>query len=229
MTTKEAALSFAKKGWHVIPVHSVRDNGFCSCGAAWDYSIEPKHAIGKHPYHGEKGHRESSDNEMQILTWWMQWPDANLAVVTGEKSGLIVVDVDKKSGGLDSLKKLFDQFEKFPPTPTVHSGGGGLHFYFQHPGFEVRGRRGMVPGIDVMADGGRIVAPPSKHKNGSLYTWDKEFSDEIPVAKIPKWLLDMILSKQSKRRKESKEEGPEEKEVRISFPRVIKNQRFGFR
>lgn len=225
MKTRDAALKFASKGWHVIPVHSVRDNGFCSCGAVWDYSTEPKHAIGKHPYTGQDGHRTASDDEMQIHTWWMLWPDCNVSIATGAKSNLIVVDVDKKNGGLESLKLLFP--DGLPKTPTVHSGGGGLHLYFKHPGFEVRGRRDMLPGIDVMADGGRIVAPPSSHKSGERYKWDEKLNEDFALADVPSDLLTRILSKQSKRKRPDTQEQEQQTDkfvpAKIS---IIRNRRF---
>lgn len=201
MTPLEAAHRYANRGWVVIPVHSITDRGFCSCGATSDYSSNPKHAMGKHPYHGQLGHREGTSNHTQIDTWWMQWPHANVSIVTGARSKLIVLDIDKKNGGLESLERLEKQHGKLPDTPTVHSGGGGKHFYFSHPGYEVRGRRGMLPGIDVQADGGRIVAPPSNHKLRTLYSWDEKFHDETPIAKIPTWLLHLILLKQSTRKR----------------------------
>ena len=91
------------------------------------------------------------------------------------------------------------KYGPIPFTPKVISGGGGVHFYFKHPGFEMRGRRGMLPGIDVQADGGRIVAPPSRHKNLSYYKWDLASKNSEPTM-IPFWLKNMIMEKQSKRR-----------------------------
>jgi hypothetical protein len=194
--TLKAALEYAKRGWQVIPVHSVQPNGFCSCGAPGNHTTEPKHNVGKEPY---VSHRHGSSSAMQINTWWLQWPDANVAVVTGSPSDLIVLDVDPRNGGNESLAKLEKLHGKLPKTPLVHSGGGGKHYYFSHPGFEVRGRRGMLPGLDVKADGGEIVAPPSNHLSNVSYEWDKESGFDIKLAKIPDWLLKIILEKQSKR------------------------------
>ncbi len=203
MNSLDAALDYAKRGWAIIPVHSVKENGFCSCGAPGDYTSEPKHAVGKHPYTGIHGHRDASKAEMQIKTWWLMWPEANLAIVTGKHSGLIVLDLDEKNGGYTSLGKLERQHGKLPDTAVVHSGGGGKHYYFKHPGFEVRGRRGMLPGIDIQADGGRIVAPPSNHKSGKRYEWDKKLGPDTELADLPRWLLDKILEKQSTKRLKS--------------------------
>lgn len=224
MSVRDTALRYIRRGWHIIPTHSVQDNGLCECGATSDYSSEPKHAIGKHPHLGVLGHRESSNNEMQVNTWLIQWPNCNISIATGKKSGLIVLDIDKKNGGLDSLHKLWDQHSEFPACPVVHSGGGGFHFYFKHPGFEVRGRRGMMPGVDVMADGGRIVAPPSRHKSGKSYSWDKFLGEEVPLPEVPKWLLEMVLQKQSKRRL-LQVEGPDEEPIHVPM-KVFRNQWF---
>lgn len=201
MTTLEAALAYANRGWSVLPAHSIDDRGYCSCGAPGDYTSVPKHAMGKQPYDGEFGHRSASKDPLQINTWWKIWPKANVSIATGARSGLIVLDIDKKSGGLESLAKLEKTYGKLPHTPTVHSGGGGLHFYFKHPGYEVRGRRGMLPGVDVQADGGRIVAPPSNHKLKTIYRWDENAGENTEIAKIPGWLLHLILLKQSTRKR----------------------------
>ncbi len=191
---------YLERGWHLLPVHGVKNDGSCECGALADYSSEPKHAIGKHPYDGQLGHRTSSIDPLQIYAWRLLYPNANMAIATGAKSNLIVVDLDANKNGFASLHDLEKRFGELPKTPMAHSGGGGRHFYFSHPGFEVRGRRGMLPGIDIQADGGRIVAPPSKHKSGRLYLWDNKQGPDIELAELPRWLLNLILAKQSKRK-----------------------------
>lgn len=84
-------------------------------------------------------------------------PQGLLAIRTGTASGLLVIDIDPAHGGrLDPAIMC--------PTHTVASGGGGWHLYYQHPGTPVRSRpmpdRG---GVDIKADGGYVVAPPSIH------------------------------------------------------------------
>lgn len=194
-TPYEAALSYASRGWLVLPMHSITEDGRCSCGALTDYfdfGNLPKHAMGKHPY-TEHGHKDASKSHAQIHLWWRMYPDANVAIRTGKESGLIVLDLDAKNDGYRSLTWLLNEHGPLPRTPVVQSGGGGKHYYFKHPGFEIRGRRDMRPGIDVMADGGKIVAPPSRHKSGNSYHWDIELNpDTVPLAPLPRWLLYMI-------------------------------------
>ena len=195
MTTLTAAKKYASKGWAVIPVHSVTASNACSCGVLFDLIDNKTHGMGKLPY-TEHRHKDASKDESQIDAWWSQFPDPNVAIATGAVSGFVVLDIDKKNEGLKSLDYLERRYGKLPTTPKVHSGGGGLHFYFKHPGIELRGRRGMLPGIDVQADGGAIVAPPSNHKLGTVYKWDDyQNEDSVPLAPLPHWLLRMIKHK----------------------------------
>jgi len=199
----EAALSYASRGWPVLPMHSINEDGICSCGSPGDYWLgsPTKHAMGKHPY-TERGHKDATKEHSQIYLWWQIWPEANVAIRTGLQSGLVVLDIDAKNKGFSSLSQIEKIKGPLPKTPTVRSGGGGIHLYFKHPGFELRGRREMRPGIDVMADGGKIVAPPSRHKSGNRYLWEEGLSPEVvSLAPLPRWLLTMIQTKNEPRKR----------------------------
>jgi hypothetical protein len=117
-----AALRYARRGWRVIPIYGFRD-GQCACGAMHCDNA------GKHPRtpHGVK---DATTDERRIREWWTEWPNANIAIATGPASGLLVVDVDPRNGGEESLKKLFCG-SPLPSTPTVNTGGGGMHLYFK--------------------------------------------------------------------------------------------------
>ncbi|SHN46439.1 bifunctional DNA primase/polymerase [Cryptosporangium aurantiacum] len=84
-------------------------------------------------------------------------PGGLLAIATGAVSGLVVVDIDPRNGGaLDPALMT--------PTYAVASGGGGWHLYYRHPGGRIPSRRlDGRPGVDIKADGGYVVAPPSIH------------------------------------------------------------------
>jgi putative DNA primase/helicase len=173
MSTVSTAMEYAKRGWFVVPDHGVV-NGGCTCVEG----INCK-SPGKHPRMERdtpEGHfrGEGTTNAEQIKEWWTRWPNSNLAIVCGAKSNLVVVDVDPRNGGLETLEILCGTYGPMALTTlTCQSGGGGLHLYFRHPqrGEKVRNRIGLLPGIDIKADGGRIVAPPSKHRSGGVYEW----------------------------------------------------------
>jgi hypothetical protein len=74
---------------------------------------------------------------------------------------------------------------ELPDTWIVETPGGGLHFYFQHPGDRlVPGIKGWQPGLDVKADGGYVCAPPSIHPNGGEYIWVQK-PTAGPLAPLP--------------------------------------------
>jgi hypothetical protein len=108
-----------------------------------------------------------------ISAWWSRWPDANIGIATGAKSGTIVLDVDVKTGGLESFEELKARIPAWPDTLTARTGSGGLHVYFQTlDGLQVRNSAGrLAPGLDIRGEGGFVVAPPSIHPNGNRYEW----------------------------------------------------------
>jgi hypothetical protein len=131
--------------------------------------------------------RPASDEE--IGTWFRRWPDANLGVVTGAVSNLIVLDIDPAHGGEESLTGIERQYGQLPPTPEAVTGGGGRHLYFRHPGGVVRNRAAMAPGLDLRADGGYVVVPPSLHPSGRHYAWREGLRpDQAVLAPPPSWL-----------------------------------------
>jgi hypothetical protein len=122
-----------------------------------------------------------------VLGWWTRVPLANVGIVAGP-SGLVVLDVDPRNGGDDSLHELERELGALPETVRAETGGGGEHYVFEHPGYELVGV--LADGLDVK-DHGYIVAPPSIHPSGRPYAWDLE-PGEVPVATLPERWLDRL-------------------------------------
>src|SRR5215218_9802246 len=95
----EYALKYAQKGWRVIPLHTPKDNGGCSCNKDCGKNN------GKHP-RTMKGLKDATTDAEKIGFWWKCWPDANIGIVTGPESRFLVLDVGPRSGGDDSLQDL---------------------------------------------------------------------------------------------------------------------------
>jgi len=177
----EAALSFAAKGWPVIPLHTFAD-GMCTCESTTCTSPA------KHPLTA-KGVHDATTDEATIQRWWTEAEIANVGVATG--SGLLVLDIDAKHGGLESLAQLEAEHGSLPATPIVSTGGGGRHYYFGLPdGMAVGNRAGLADGIDIRGDNGYVVAPPSLHASGSRYQWT--IPPDVSLAEPPPWLLEML-------------------------------------
>lgn len=162
-------------GWQVFPAHSIQD-GHCTCRKK-DACGDP----GKHP-RTRHGFKEATKDPATIRKWAETWPDANVAVATGRQSGIIVIDIDGPEG-IESIQATQKQLEKLPAGPTVKTGNG-WHLYFRHPDFEVRSRTGILPGVDIRADGAYVIAPPSLHANGSSYQL-KVAPDKTPPSELP--------------------------------------------
>lgn len=140
------------------------------------------------------GLKDASTDTDQITKWFKKHPDANIGLLTGAKSGLIVVDVDPRNGGDDTLYELEQKFGSLPETWESQTGGGGRHLFFRHPGGHIKGSAGALgPGLDVKADGGYVIAPPSIHESGRPYVWEVDHDPhDTTLADPPDWLIQML-------------------------------------
>jgi len=164
---ERAALGYLAHGWSVVP-------------------IEPR---GKRPLVRWEEFQRRAPSEAELAAWFARWTDANVGIVTGRVSGLVVVDVDPRHGGEEALAALEREHGPLPRSVEAETGGGGRHLYLAHPGGVVRNRVGLAPGIDVRGDGGVVVAPPSVHPSGRRYRWRKGHApDETSLAELPPWL-----------------------------------------
>lgn len=177
----DAALEYAGRGLLVFPCHDI-SSGSCSCGDANCKSS------GKHPR--VNGWREQATTDTDLVrTWWNLWPKANIGIATGPQSGVWVLDVDKKDGGLETLDRIIKENGPFLPTPTQKSGSGGLHYFFSYD-HRVKSRVKAIDGIDTRSDGGLIIVSPSENEVGN-YEWISDFKS-TPISKAPDWLIDMV-------------------------------------
>ncbi|MDQ2839330.1 MAG: bifunctional DNA primase/polymerase [Actinomycetota bacterium] len=159
-------------GWPVLPVAGMV-GGTCGCRARARCAHPAKHPLIK------DGTRSATVSVGQVRDWWRYWPWAGIGIVTGARSQLVVVDVDPRHGGHDTLGLLVERRELSAATLTARTGSGGLHLCYRlpagHKAANTSGRLpgvGDTPGIDVRGDGGYIVAAPSSHRSGDRYRWD---------------------------------------------------------
>lgn len=131
--------------------------------------------------------------DTQMLNGWFDnYPEANIGIACGKRSGIIVLDIDAAHGGYESLTELIIKYGKLPETPVSKTGNGGEHILFKHPGIEIRNSAGKLgKGLDIRGDGGYIVAPPSVHPNGNVYEWRVRPS-EVELADMPEWMIELL-------------------------------------
>src|SRR6266516_1813825 len=147
-----AALAYAAHGWLVFPLRP-----------------QAKEPLTAH------GFKDATADATQLERWWRETPDANIGLHPGP-SGLVVLDVDGAEGrAVATPLGLFSE-----PTLAVLTGrAGGVHLYYEHPGFPISNRP-LAPHLDVRADEGYVVVPPSIHPSGARYCWDR-----APVLALP--------------------------------------------
>lgn len=139
----------------------------------------------------EHGFKDGTTDAGIIAGWAARWPDANVGIVTGERSGIAVLDVDPKNGGAVSLGDLTVELGPLPATLTADTGGGGVHHVFRH--VHGIGRViGFRPGLDYLGDNGYAVGAPSIHPSGGVYRWRR---DVLTIADAPAWLVAMVATK----------------------------------
>lgn len=169
----------AGRGWRIIPLHWPDEAGVCSCGDSACSSV------GKHPLITD-WLRQATVDTKTIGKWWAQWPNANIGVVTGKASRIVVLDIDNRHHGVSSLRALEKQNGLLPEGPQVITGGG-LHRYFAYPRFLVKNKVNLLPGVDLRGNGGFVVAPGSLHKSGRTYLF-KFGTKDLPLPTLPAWL-----------------------------------------
>ena len=182
-----AAAACAALGLAVIPLHTINEAGQCSCGKACGRDA------GKHP-RTPNGLLNATHDPRVIGGWWRRWPDANVAVATGTRSGVWVLDVDPAHGGEESLTSLEAEHGNLEPTWCVETGGGGFHLWFRLDGAAISTSAGRFgAGLDVRGDGGYVVVPPSRHRTGRAYGWADAWNPNlVDLAPAPPWLLGLV-------------------------------------
>lgn len=110
--------------------------------------------------------RYASKNE--VNAWRKQFPTANIGIVTGLISGLAVIDIDDSDKAKPVLDTLIPDSIEIPAAQTPR---GGQHLYFKCTDPQLSNNAGLIPGADLRANGGYIIAPPSMNGNGKAYAW----------------------------------------------------------
>ena len=179
--------NYCRQQYPVFPLHWCNE-GQCSCGST------SCNSPGKHPLVAH-GFKDATSDLQQVLSWHSQWPTANWGMRTGNQSmggsGILVVDIDAKSGGYDTWEQLRVEHLEPIETVTVATGGGGQHLWFAYPdNLNIRSKAGVLgPGIDIRANDGYVLVPPSETFAPYKFLFNPE---EVEIAPCPRWILDLL-------------------------------------
>lgn len=131
----------------------------------------------KVPVKGFKWKEDCTSDQTIINSWTQQYPQLKFyGLPCGKDNGLLVLDVDVKGGGLETIKNYH-----VPLTKSQTTLSGGKHYIFKYPDdSKVYGNRvGFDSGLDIRGESGYIA----------YYGFD-----ETPIAEAPDWLLEQALS-----------------------------------
>jgi len=171
----DAALEYAQHGWRIFPL-APRSKRPLIAGKDWK--------------------KYATDDEAQVVAWWEATPNANIGLLCGEASGVVVLDIDQRGekDGSAEVRKLEGENEMLPRTPSAATGGGGGHLFFAWPNEVSVGCPKPIKDCEIKGEGGYVVLSPSIHPDTAAeYAWvpGARF-DEENLAAIPIWLLDLI-------------------------------------
>lgn len=175
----EAARRYHALGWQIIPIRPIDHNIWHPwyfvniskmIASPWDYVF----------------YRRYNRNPEALTRKIRQRRSNAIGVLTGKPSGLLVIDVDVRTGGLASLVAL-----QLPPTRTVITPGGKHLYYRCPPGAHIVIHINWRPGIDLLGEYTFSTVPPSLSAHGMTYRWEDE---TIPIADFPTVYLQELSS-----------------------------------
>ncbi len=130
-----------------------------------------------------RGFHDATTDPTVIQRWdWNGGGGIGMAV----PDGTVIIDVDPRNGGSDTMKALREEGLTFPATRIVRTRSGGFHYYFTVPEDLVL-RAHLGEGIDVKRAGkGYVLVPPSpgytEHPNG------------LDAIEAPAWLTERLAA-----------------------------------
>lgn len=119
-----------------------------------------------------------------------------IGIATGKGSDLVVLDIDTGSEK-DGRVWLNGPGQELPITVSSNTPSGGKHFYFSYPSWcDLRNSASVIaPGVDIRAEGGYVVAPPSRNTTGK-YEWVvSPINGSGLIAPFPDWLSKKLAGK----------------------------------
>lgn len=142
MTTIQDALDYLRMGLSVIPLNPRDKKPAISSWAEFQTRLP---------------------TEKEINAWFSD-ENKNIGIICGKVSGdLVVIDFDSN----ETFPFVISDINSIAKETMVVRTGKGFHLYYRYPGVATFKLQNLK--IDVKAEGGYVVAPPSLHPSGVQY------------------------------------------------------------
>jgi hypothetical protein len=174
---------YLESGFKIFGIHGATD-GKCNCGN------ENCEAIYKHPViSGWQNVPNWSDEQIETFEMMGHFK-TGFGVLC---SGFLIIDVDARNGGVESFKKLCEDYPSAKNSAFIvntGSGGGSQHHYFRlkEPAALVQAHKDY-PGIDFKTTG-YVIGEGSLHASGNRYETEKGYPQDIDYA--PDDILELL-------------------------------------
>lgn len=147
MKILEFANEYLNNGWSVLPVKPEEKRPFMTNWLQYNRTRVTKSVM---------------------ENWFTSLSGAGIGIVTGKISNIVVLDVENYC-----KIPIEELLKKYPTQLISRTGSGGYHLFYQYPTkvSHIGNRVGLFDGIDLRADGGFIVLPPTVHPSGGRYEW----------------------------------------------------------
>ena len=129
---------------------------------------------------------KASTDPTQIRDWWAKWPNAFVAIVTGERSGVMVLDADSTEA--DQALSSFEATHGDLPETVEQTTPRGYQLLFAHQSGVRNSTSKIAPGLDVRGDGGFVVLPPAHNRKWIHAPWNCD------LQQAPDWLAQLMLN-----------------------------------
>ena len=179
---------FYDAGFRVFPLWRARiDKGgiaHCECGKP-DCEAQFKHPRAANWHHTPIWDEDQLDNMVTAGFF-----ETGYGVLCRR---LLVVDVDARNGGVESLSRLLEDIPEIAAAGLIvntGSGGGSKHYYFSiSEPMPLMSHLPQYKGID-MKSSGFVVGPGSRHASGGVY--DAVIGSPGDIGPAPHALIDLL-------------------------------------
>ena len=144
---------------------------------------------------------KASSDPAQIAEWTKLYGHKikMYGVPTGPENDLLVVDVDIKNGGLETIKNYH-----VPLTMSQRTPSGGIHYLFKYPkdGNKYGNKVGFAPGLDIRGHSGYIafygtdntlIAEPPEWLKAEALTVTKEAVNPQDVIRVSPEIVKVMV------------------------------------